>query len=72
MENSADQPQFVLQPYEAKEPVVLSKALAVPCKEESEELFKFVNGLKSNELVDAGLRAKARYELKDAELAVTY
>ena len=52
--------------------MVLSKALAVPCKEESEELFKFVNGLKSNELVDAGLKAKARYELKDAELAVTY
>jgi len=51
----------VLQPYEAKEPVVQSKALAVPCKEESEELFEFVNGLKSNELVDAGLKAKARY-----------
>lgn len=46
--------------------------MAIPLKEESEELFEFVNGLKSNELVDAGLKAKARYELKDAALALTY
>ena len=64
-------PLLKVQSYTPKEADIVSRGLAIPLKEESDQLFEFFEELKSNHIVEAGLKTKANYLYKDEALAIT-